>query len=486
MAVKTALITDLKDAIERLNQFNQENLVGPLNQNVLNLEADKKLKQIVSTHSLPQPLLEKLIGVFQSYTSLLNEVFGRSFVHHLSLNLSVDPIASKDKDGVLTHLRMLRGEAKVAITGGGLVDGNETMEEAARREFSEETGFGCQLKSETLCFVIDRVRSPNPYFFTVAYRGEYTGCPNDNHEGRDFKEIAFDEIPDHENWFSDHQFLVREALDPEIFCDYLKQGIRYTSGFPIEKAPYLDSKPFLPPLVDKADLLYVNDLIDRVTEFYTKLIEKFRTDVLAAIDVKKLAGSRDVIGHGWEDLGISAPQLTPDQKKLRDAWNDNAQLWNFLGPLKLSAIKISNFFGTFINTGEGGVITIACLMMNEDDVFMVKGDDDKYTLDHALLTQYRDFLGTIGHHVNQRGGKLDGNPILVGKYEPPTHVRKDGFRKRTFEFIVNLADKQVPDGMEKLSFRDARATPKEAWASSHDFGMFQHLMEFKIWQLANL
>lgn len=473
-------ILDLGGAVAALQEFHSQHLLamvpgGPpklVFDGQLKLSEEARLREITTKFSLPEPLLERLENAFQPYTDQLNKVYGREFWHHRSPNLAVDPVAVTEDGGILTFDR--RGTR--AFVGGGLVDPHESMQEAAAREGSEESGGGCTYEVDpNPVFVVDSVRAKMPvtYFFSAVFSAKATGVPRDNAEASNFASIKPDQIGNHK-WFMDHELIARMVSDLSNKTEEVGAGIPYTGSIPLVSAPYSLPKPYLPPMTDPNDIAYVTGVIERVEGFYLKLRDQLQEEVLSRIEKEPFLRSRNVIAHGWEDRNGQPIERTEEENTVARAWNDNARLWDFMGPVKVAAIKISGNFNHFVNMGEGGVIETVSAYTNGDKVFLGVSDG-KFILEHELLTQLRDFPTTIGYHASKSGVEIVKPPVLVGAYEPPSYRNAKGIRVRAFEFLATTEDGKIPAGTKAFSFEEAAALPKEAWASGHDYRMFQTL-----------
>lgn len=447
------------------------------------LKADKRLSDIVAKHELPWHLLEKLMDGMQNYTGRVNEIFNRNFAHHPSVVFSVDPVACGPSGGVLTHERKIPSKPR-AITGGGLVDGNETALEAAYREFDEETGKvdgkkknekDCKLTECTLAIVVDGVRSDGPYFLTCGYHAKYSGTPILNLEADNFKEILPEKISEY-TWFIDHASLVKNVLElKQGTASYPIKGIPYSSAqetfFPSHKA----SKVFKPILKDESDVVYVENAIERITKIYADLTKILEAEFIPQIDKAALDDSCTEIGHGWQKKIVD---ITPEMVALRKNWNDNKRLWDFLGPIKSTAIEISSLFDTFINTGEGGIIGMAPLYMAGDQVYLKEDVFGQLSLHRGILTQFRNFKDSLHHHALENGVELKPTnlPILTNLYEDPSCTYTPEVRARIFGFVIDIAEeKNIPTGTSAYSLAELKGLPQTAWESEHDYKIFQEI-----------
>lgn len=482
-------INNLDTAITTLNTFHENHLIRPSQLSrptllpghffgdvIRDLTNDKYLASILATHDIPSDLRDRLISGMQNYTNKLNQIFNRYFAHHPSLVLAVDPV-SQGAVGVLTHERMdpAKKATTRAITGGGLVDANETTLQAAFREFNEESG-GCTLTACRLALVVDGVKSSRPYFMSCAYNATYEGTPVTNFEAKKFEEISSKNLSDHQ-WFSDHYTLIKGVLGLENgSCEYPGSGIPYSSKSN-SFSSHLTSKPFKPVLKNAEELSHVEGAIERIVDIYSKLGEKLEDGFTSQIDQEALNNSCNEIGHGWERNIIP---ITNAVEALRTNWNDDKRLWDFMGPIKLAGIEISNLFGTFINTGEGGVIEMAPIYLTGDRVY-IKDVDGKLTLHKELLTQFRNFKDSLHHHALDNGVKLKPSnlPTLTQLYEHPLCLYNQAIRSRVFGFIIDISsEKGIPSNTYPYSLDALIGLPKDAWASEHDYNIFKNTFSF--------
>jgi ADP-ribose pyrophosphatase YjhB (NUDIX family) len=482
-------INNLDAAITTLNTFHEKHLIRPSQLSrptllsghffadvIRDLKSDEYLSAILATHELPCHLQERLMEGMQDYTNKLNQIFNRCFAHHPSLVLAVDPV-SQGSSGILTHERQDPAKKTMtkAITGGGLVDVQETTLQAAHREFNEESG-GCLLTACRLALVIDGVKSTRPYFMSCAYNAEFTGIPIPNFEAKKFEEIPYENLSEH-LWFSDHATIVGDVLGlEEGSCVYPGSGIPYSSKSN-SFSTHLASKPFKPTLRDSNALSHVEAAIERVVRIYSKLAEKLDDEFTSLVNQEALNHSCNEIGHGWENEIVP---ITTEVAALRNSWNDDKRLWDFMGPIKLAAIEISNLFGTFINTGEGGVVEMAPLYVSGDRVYL-KDVDGKLALHKELLTQFRNFKDSLHHHASENGIKLKPTnlPTLTQLYEHPSCLYKEAIRSRVFGFVIDIKNEYgVPKNTYPYSLAAINALPKEAWESKHDYNIFKNTFSF--------
>lgn len=482
-------INNLDTAITTLNTFHENHLIRPSQLSrptllpghffadvIRDLQSDEYLASILATHEIPSELRDRLISGMQNYTDKLNQIFNRYFAHHPSLVLAVDPV-SRGAIGVLTHERLdpAKKATTKAITGGGLVDARETALQAAFREFNEESG-GCTLTACRLALVVDGVKSTRPYFMSCAYHATHTGTPVTNFEAKKFEEISSKNLSDHQ-WFSDHSTIVGDVLGlEEGSCEYPGSGIPYSSKSN-SFSTHLASKPFKPVLNDSEALSHIGHAIERIVDIYSKLGAKLEDEFASQIDQEALNNSCNEIGHGWEREIIP---ITTEVETLRTNWNDDKRLWDFMGPIKLAGIEISNLFGTFINTGEGGVVEMAPIYVSGDRVF-IKDIDGKLALHKELLTQFRNFKDSLHHHALDNGVKLKPSnlPTLTQLYEHPSCLYNDAIRSRVFGFVIDISgEKGIPSNTYPYSLDALIGLPEDAWASKHDYNIFKNTFSF--------
>ncbi|MBP6880124.1 NUDIX hydrolase [Candidatus Saccharibacteria bacterium] len=113
---------------------------------------------------------------------------------------------------VLRAMRLLEG-GKWGVVGG-YMDRDETMEQAARREIYEETGY--ELESIDFQYFNDNPDRPgedrqNVSFIFTAVAGKQTGIPDD--ESSEIHWFDIDKLPDKSKIAFDHAEIIKNCLD---------------------------------------------------------------------------------------------------------------------------------------------------------------------------------------------------------------------------------------------------------------------------------
>lgn len=497
-------MNNLTAGIAAMQQWHTANLCNPRSEKpegtvwqTINYAIDKDQlhREIDAQGGLTSSQLQRLTHVFNTHARLVSNPFGRQFHCSSSALVTVDNYGHPDsklqenmgnfsvkeitnqpsaqgsyEKAILMHIRA--DNDKLALTGGGFPDLQETCAQAIAREVHEETGGGCTLEQMKLVGIWDTRRGGPEHRISVIFEGSLSGMPKTNHEAKRFffvREQDLPLIPDTLFFASHGRMIKRHFTEPKSTNDAEIDFVGRANKLEPQKIAQIESDHA------KSKSLTVSPYV----EYSIKMIES----LYAVLHDGFADWSKYNLGENFEKSRDAIPGWSKKSEWIKDPsnaeaaqWNDDKQLWNFLEGFKMAAVKISNFFKTHITTGECGVIEQAMLIEQasprEEKVYVVLKSKGKYSFpvcEHRHGEGFKEIL--YREALKQLEIRIQDNVSLVKMYENSSHRNSMDIPLRTFVFKMITEENPMPNIPDSevtlMSAKELRNLPAANFTNPH-------------------